>query len=173
MGNHYWPLLPQTTNGPDSAIWAISTSALSGTDMQIEKPLICRLQAELGYASFSFYVQYLPAIFLNISLSLFKMLQIKFPPHKCPWRIQLLRERLSAKMGTRWSRKVIGIWSIHCSRHCSCQNVFCCFPLARANIRRWPLVQFFQISLRNIELKTIHNTFRDCRVHFFRQPVWK
>ena len=56
---------------------------------------------------------------------------------------------------------------------CSCQNVFCCFPLARANIRPWPLVPFFQISLRNIELKTTHNTFRDCHVHFFRQPLSK
>ena len=72
MGNHYWPPLPQTTNRPDSAIWAISTSALSGTDMQIEKPLICRPQVELGYASFLFYIQYLPTIFLNNSLSLCK-----------------------------------------------------------------------------------------------------
>ena len=70
MGNHYWPPLPQTTNRPDLTIWAISTSPLSGTDMQIEKPLICRPQAELGYASFSFHIQYLPAIFLNNSLSL-------------------------------------------------------------------------------------------------------
>ena len=27
--------------------------------------------------------------------------------------------------------------------------------------------QFFQISLKNSELKTTHNAFRDCRVHFF------
>ena len=107
MGNHYWPPLPQTTNRPDMTIWAISTSPLSGTDMQIEKPLICRPQAELGYASFTFHIQYLPAIFLNNSLSLCKRLRIKFPPHKCSWRIQLFRERLSAKMCTRQSRKVI------------------------------------------------------------------
>ena len=30
-----------------------------------------------------------------------------------------------------------------------------------------------QISLKNSELKTTHNTFRDCRVHFFRQPFSK
>ena len=72
MGNHYWPPLPQTTNRPDLTIWAISTSPLSGTDMQIEKPLICRPKAELGYASFLFYIQYLPTIFLNNSLSLCK-----------------------------------------------------------------------------------------------------
>ena len=54
-----------------------------------------------------FFTQYLPTIFLNNSLSLCKRLRIKFPPHKCPWRIQLIRERLSAKMCTRRSRKVI------------------------------------------------------------------
>ena len=36
-----------------------------------------------------------------------------------------------------------------------------CFPLARANIRPRPLVPFFQISLKNSELKTTHNTFRN------------
>ena len=41
------------------------------------------------------------------------------------------------------------------------------------NIRPWPLVPFFQISLKNSELKTIHNAFRDCRVHFFLQPFSK
>ena len=33
----------------------------------------------------------------------------------------------------------------------------------------WPFVPFFQISLKNSELKTTHNTFRNCRMHFFRQ----
>ena len=27
--------------------------------------------------------------------------------------------------------------------------------------------------LKNSELKTTHNTFRDCRVHFFQQPFSK
>ena len=45
--------------------------------------------------------------------------------------------------------------------------------LALANIRPWPLVPFFQISLKNRELKTTHSTFRDCRVHLFRQPFSK
>ena len=35
------------------------------------------------------------------------------------------------------------------------------------------LYQFFQISLKNSELKTTHNVFRDCRVQFFRQPFSK
>ena len=74
-------------------------------------------------------------------------------------RIQLFREKLSEKM----------CWSIRCSWHYSCRIFYCCFPLAWANIRLWPLVQFFQISLKNSEL----NTFRDCRVHFFRQPFSK
>ena len=37
----------------------------------------------------------------------------------------------------------------------------------------WSPVPFFQISLKNSALKTTHNTFRDCRVHFFRQPSQK
>ena len=56
---------------------------------------------------------------------------------------------------------------------CSCRTYFCCFPLALANICPWPLAQFFQISLENRADKTTHNTFRDCRVHFFRQPFSK
>ena len=56
---------------------------------------------------------------------------------------------------------------------CSCRTYFCCFPLALANICPWPLVPFFQISLENRADKTTHNTFRDCRVHFFRQPFSK
>ena len=33
--------------------------------------------------------------------------------------------------------------------------------------------QFFQISLKKRELKTTHNAFQDCRVHFSRQPFSK
>ena len=53
---------------------------------------------------------------------------------------------------------------------CSCRTYFCCFPLTLSNIRPLPLVPFFQISLEKSALKTTHNTFRDCRVQFFRQP---
>ena len=60
-----------------------------------------------------------------------------------------------------------------CSWHCSCRTYFCCFPLALANIRPWNFLPFFEISLKNSELTTTHNTFRDCRVHFFRQPFSK
>ena len=55
----------------------------------------------------------------------------------------------------------------------SCRTYFCCFPLALANICPWPPVPFFQIYLKSRALKTTHNTFRDCRVHFFRQPFSK
>ena len=72
------------------------------------------------------------------------------------------------KICTRHSERQYGIWSVRCSWHCSCWNFYCCFPLAFANIRPWPLV-----PLKNKELKTTHNTFRGCRVHFFRQPFSK
>ena len=55
----------------------------------------------------------------------------------------------------------------------SCRTYFCFFPLAIANISPWPLVPFLQISLKNRELKTTPNTFRDCRVHLFREPFSK
>ena len=57
-----------------------------------------------------------------------------------------------------------------CSIHCSCQSYFSCFPLALANTCPWVVVAFFSIYLKNSELKTTHNTFRDCCVNFFRQP---
>ena len=59
------------------------------------------------------------------------------------------------------------------SDDCSSRTYFCCFPLALANICPWTPVPFFQISLKNSALKTTHNTFRDCRVYFFRQPFSK
>ena len=52
---------------------------------------------------------------------------------------------------------------------CSCRTYFCCFPLALTDVCPWPPLPFFQISLKNSELKTTHNTFRGCRVRFFRQ----
>ena len=33
--------------------------------------------------------------------------------------------------------------------------------------------QLFQISLKNSELKTTHNAFQDCHMHFFPQPFSK
>ena len=48
-----------------------------------------------------------------------------------------------------------------------------CFPLALADIRPWHLLPFFQISLKNSALKTTHNTFWGCRVHFIRRSFSK
>ena len=96
-------------------------------------------------------------------------------------------------LGTKWprvtkvysaaiSRKVVGK-NVHATvpkgnmgydlytfpNDCSCRIHFFCFHLAAVtNIRPWPLMPFSHISLKNSELKTTHNTFRDCRVHFFR-----
>ena len=41
-------------------------------------------------------------------------------------------------------------------------------PLALTKIRPLPIKPFSQISLKKNVLKTTHNNFRDCRVHFFR-----
>ena len=87
--------------------------------------------------------------------------------------IQLFRGRLSEKCARDNPERWYGIRSIHCFWHCSFRTCFCYFPLALTNKRPWPLVPFFQISLKNSKLKTTHNTFRDCRVHFFRQPFSK
>ena len=56
---------------------------------------------------------------------------------------------------------------------CSWRTYFFYFRLALADICPWPLMPLFQISLKNSELKTTHNTFRGCRVHFIRQPFSK
>ena len=85
-----------------------------------------------------------------------------------PWansiRIQLLRKRLSEKMCTRQSRKVtlwlsnlLSLLSFSTSNHTS---------MASRTILSW-------LSLNNSELKTTHNTLRDCLVHFVRQPFPK
>ena len=71
--------------------------------------------------------------------------------------------KVSEKMCMRQSQKVLGC----------CRTYFCCFPLALADICPWPLLPFFQMSLRNSELKATHNTFRGCRVHFIGQPFSK
>ena len=47
------------------------------------------------------------------------------------------------------------------------------FVSVSANKRPWSLVPYFQIFLKNRELKIFYNTFRECRVHFVRQPFSK
>ena len=57
--------------------------------------------------------------------------------------IQLFRERLSEKMCTRQSRKVMGYDQYTVPDDCSCRTYFCCFPLALANTFPWPFVPIF------------------------------
>ena len=66
-----------------------------------------------------------------------------------------------------------GIWSIHFSWHCRCRTYFSCFPLALTTILHGLSCHSFKFFLKNIEPKSPHNTFRACRVHFFRQPFSK
>ena len=47
------------------------------------------------------------------------------------------------------------------------------FSICKHSSMASSLVPFFQISLKNIELKTTYNTFWDCRMHFFRRPFSK
>ena len=51
-------------------------------------------------------------------------------------------------------------------QHWSCWKYFWCIALALGNIRPWPLVPLFQISMKNSQLKTTHNTFQVSRVKF-------
>ena len=88
------------------------------------------------------------------------------------------------KIYTAISRKVVGK-NVHATilkgnmgygeyvvpNDCSCRTCFCCFSVALADMCPWPLLPFFQISLKNSELETTHNTFRDCRVHIFSDNI--
>ena len=99
-------------------------------------------------------------------LSMLKVPNIKW--------IQLFRERLSEKnVHATIPKGNIGYGQYTVPDLLTCQTYFCCFPLALTNVRPWPLVPFFETSLKSSELKTTHNPFRDCRVHFFRQPFSK
>ena len=89
--------------------------------------------------------------------------------------IQLFRERLSEKnVHATIPKGNMGYDQYTVPDDCSCRiSYLWCFPLALANICPWPQVPFFQISLKKSELKTTHNTFWDCHVHFLRQPFSK
>ena len=88
--------------------------------------------------------------------------------------IQLFRERLSEKnVHATIPKGNVGYDQYTVPSDCSCRTYFFCFPLTLANMCPWPLVPFFQFPLENRADKTTHNTFRDCRVRFFRQPLSK
>ena len=72
------------------------------------------------------------------------------------WQHTPISRKIVGKICTRQSRKVT--WHMINTlflMYCSCQTYFCCLPLAFTNIHvhPWPLVLFFQISLKNNELK--------------------
>ena len=91
--------------------------------------------------------------------------------------VQLFRERLSEKMCKRQSRKVI--WDMINTLFLTLLQLSNLLLLLSFSTSKhmanglWPLVPFFQISLKNSEFKATHNTFRDCRVRFFGQPFPK
>ena len=88
--------------------------------------------------------------------------------------IQLFREKLSEKMCTRQSRKVIwDMIDILFLTTVAVEPTLFLSVSTRKHIFMARSCQFFQISLRNGELKTTHNACHDCRVHFFRQPFSK
>ena len=95
------------------------------------------------------------------------MLEVTATTDPETWYTALSRKPVRKKCARGNPERYYGIWSIHFSWHCRCRPYFSCFPLALATIRPWPLVPFFQISLKNDEPQTIHNTLRVCRVHFF------
>ena len=89
------------------------------------------------------------------------------------WYTAISRKAVGKKVHGKIRSSNMGYDEYTIPDDCSCQTYFCCFPLVHTNIRPWPLVPFFQISLKNSELKTTHSTFRDCRVHFLRQHFSK
>ena len=115
---------------------------------------------------FSFYLNRL------FSTSLVVQKRIRSNSHVSPMLtiyIQLSRGRLSKKI----VHPTIPNGNIGYDQFTVPDTVAGYFPLALANIHSWPLLPFSQISLKNGELKTTHNTIRDCRVHFFRQSFSK
>ena len=83
--------------------------------------------------------------------------------------IQLFLERLSKKLCTRQSRKVI--WDMINTLFLTLQlsNLLLMFSFSTCKLMS------FEICLKNSELKTTHNTFRDCRVRLFPTtfPSWE
>ena len=77
------------------------------------------------------------------------------------------------KMCTRQSRKVT--WDMINTLFLTLQlsNLVLLLSFSTFKCKSMASPAILQISLKNSELKTTHNTFRDCRVHFFRQPFSK
>ena len=108
---------------------------------------------------------------LSISFFLLAIFNDKATASRCK---QLFLDRLSEKMCTRQSRKVI--WDMINTLFLTTVAVeptFVAFLQHSKTHFHGLSCQFFQISLKNRELKTIHYAFRNGRVRFFRQPFSK
>ena len=71
--------------------------------------------------------------------------------------MQLFRERLSEKCEPTILKGTMGYDQYTVPHTAAVEPTFFCFPSALADIYPWPLVPFFQISLKNDELKSTHN----------------
>ena len=72
--------------------------------------------------------------------------------------------KICARDSPKWE---YGIRSILCSWHCSCRSFdFCC--LICFSTREHTSIA----PLAILELKTTHNTFQDCRLHFFKLNLY-
>ena len=89
------------------------------------------------------------------------------------YSVQLFRGRLSEKMCTRQFRKVIRYDQFTVPDTVAFEPTFVTFLLHLQTYIHGLSCHSLKISLKNSELKTTHKTFRDCRVHFFRQPFSK
>ena len=84
-----------------------------------------------------------------------------------PVQIQLFQRKVVEKKCVRDNpERQYGMWSwslMHCSWHGSCRTYFCRTRKHTFKASRAILSDFWG---EKSELKTTHNTFRDCRVHF-------
>ena len=96
----------------------------------------------------------------------FRRVYFFLPSPSCNSRVQLFRERLSEKKHATMPKGKMGHDQYTVPKAIAVE-LFLVFSFStRKLIRPWPLVPFFQISLKNSTLKIIH-------VHFFRQPFSK
>ena len=139
--------------------------------------LICNKQ-RFAYVANECSLQWLISIclinsiwLLSISFFLLAIFNDKATASRC---ILLFLDRLSEKMCTQQSRKVL--WDMINTLFLTTVAVeptYVAFSQHSKTHFHGLSCQFFQISLKNRELKTTHNAFRDCRVRFFQQPFSK
>ena len=91
--------------------------------------------------------------------SFLKYLGTKWPPRDKG----LFGENVHAKSGKE-------VWDMINTLFVTTVAVEPTFVVILCTRKHYVRVPFFQISLKNSALKATRNYFRDCRVHFFRQP---